>query len=78
MTEAAGDGRERSFADSPTEVYDAWVEAMRDSGIRRIIWVGGDPPPALETVDAELAVIGDTEAANAVERIVALDDAADI
>ena len=78
VTEAAADGRERSFADSPTEVYDAWVEAMRDAGIRRIIWVGGEPPSELETVDAELAVIADTEAGNAVERIVALDDAADI
>ncbi len=40
VSHATGDARERSFADSPVEVARAWAEALRDAGVRRIIWLG--------------------------------------
>jgi putative NADH-flavin reductase len=76
---AATDGRERAFASTPVEVYDAWIEAMRDAGIRRIIWVGGESPAGISDLDAEVATVDPAPGIEpAVARIVALDDAADL
>jgi putative NADH-flavin reductase len=74
---AAADARERAFASSPIEVYDAWIEAMRDAGIRRIIWVGDAVPEGIGALDAEVVAV-DPAGDAVVERIIALDDAADL
>jgi nucleoside-diphosphate-sugar epimerase len=39
MTEAAQDGRERSFGDTSSKVVRGWVEAAKEAGVQRIIWV---------------------------------------
>jgi len=43
---AASDERERSFADSPEAVIAAWVEGLRDGGVRRAIWLDDGSIPA--------------------------------
>ena len=43
VTEATSDDRERSFAADPGAVAAAWMEAIRDAGIHRLIWVGSGP-----------------------------------
>ena len=45
VTEAASDDRERSFAPDPGAVAGAWMEAIRDAGIHRLIWIGSGPLP---------------------------------
>lgn len=79
IAEAASDDRVRSFAGDEVEVYDAWVEAVRDGGVRRVIWIGHDKAPALDDLDVELAVV-DPQAgvAETVSAILALDDAAEL
>ena len=74
---AAGDQRERSFADDPAGVLSAWAEAVDDAGVRRVIWVVSTEPPATNapesaTVDPRLP---DEELAR---RVAALDDAAEL
>jgi nucleoside-diphosphate-sugar epimerase len=47
ITEAARDGRERSFANGELEVLDAWARAVVDAAVHRVIWVhDGDLPSA--------------------------------
>ena len=46
IASAAEDERERSFATSTAGVHAAWAEALEDARISRVIWVGGDAPPA--------------------------------
>ncbi|HEU5113632.1 MAG TPA: NAD(P)H-binding protein [Acidimicrobiia bacterium] len=47
VTEAARDGRERSFAANEEQVLQGWAAAAAASGVTRVIWVhDGDPPPA--------------------------------
>ncbi len=59
VPEAASDGRVRSFAAGPAEVYAGWVEALGEAGVRRAIWVGDDDPPAaLAAAVAEIGVVG--------------------
>lgn len=43
---AANDARERSFADTPEAVIAAWVEGLRQGGVRRAIWVDDGSVPA--------------------------------
>ena len=45
VTDAASDDRERSFAADPRAVAGAWMEAIRDAGIHRLIWIGSGPLP---------------------------------
>ena len=40
VTEAAHDGRERSFASGPEAVLAGWVDAVREAAVNRVIWVG--------------------------------------
>ncbi len=59
--DAAGDQRERSFADDPAAVLAAWAEAVDDAGVRRVIWVTtAEPPPTrvpeTATVDPRLTL----------------------
>jgi len=79
IDEAAGDDRERAFAADQAEVHDAWAEALRDAGIRRVIWIGPAPPAAINELDAEVAAVDPSGGTTAtVAAIVSLDDAAEI
>lgn len=46
VTEAARDGRERSFAANERQVLEGWASAAAASGVTRVIWIHeGEPPP---------------------------------
>jgi len=46
VTEAARDGRERSFAANETQVLEGWAAATAASDVTRLIWVhDGEVPP---------------------------------
>lgn len=49
VTQAARDDRTRSFTDSPGETIAAWIAAVTEAGVERVIVVGG--PGDLETID---------------------------
>lgn len=61
VASSASDDRERSFADTPLEVYRQWRDGLADSGIKRILWVDENPPPpfiadsAPETVHVDVS-----------------------
>jgi putative NADH-flavin reductase len=58
IASAAEDERERSFATRVAEVHAAWAEALEDANISRVIWVGGDPPPAaISKLTADLTTV---------------------
>ena len=40
ILDAARDGRDRSFADSPQAVLAQWADGLRDAGVQRVIVVG--------------------------------------
>lgn len=42
LSDAAHDGRERSFASTPAAVAEAWADGLASAGTRRAIWVGAD------------------------------------
>jgi hypothetical protein len=69
---AALDDRERSFAPDREGVLQGWARAARTSGVRRVIWVGKGPFPALE--GPEVAMVSPDETGFAA-RVVALDNA---
>lgn len=48
---AAGDERERSFAQSPGEVFAAWAAAVSAAGVHRVIWVVDGAHPSVEGVE---------------------------
>lgn len=72
IAEAAGDERERSFAENAHEVLIGWAEAVSRSSVRRVIWVSGEEPPRTR-VD-EVAVV-DPTLPDLADQVVALDDA---
>jgi uncharacterized protein YbjT (DUF2867 family) len=74
VTEAASDGRERSFAKSPGAVLAGWVEAVSDAHVTRVIWVGDG---ALPIPGLEVAMVGASEL-DVPGRVADLDDAAAI
>ncbi|HVR32407.1 MAG TPA: NAD(P)H-binding protein [Acidimicrobiia bacterium] len=74
VAEAASDHRERSFAATPESVIDGWVEAVRDAGVRRVIWVGEE---FRSVPGAECAAVSLSDA-DIPSRVVALDDAASL
>ena len=69
---AAFDDRERSFAPDREGVLQGWAKAVLASGVRRVIWVGEGPFPALE--GPEVATVSPDEPGFAA-RVVALDNA---
>jgi putative NADH-flavin reductase len=74
--EAATDGRERSFADSPGAVRTQWAGAVKDAGVKRVIWVGEGGP---EVGDAESAVVPtDRSPADVAAEVARLDAEAEI
>lgn len=52
-SEAAVDDRERSFADTPDAVVEAWIEGLADAGVTRVIWV--DHPSITLDVEERLS-----------------------
>ena len=62
IAQAAVDGRERSFADSPSAVGQAWIEAVRGAGVQRMIWVGSHDFPYPPSPDSapEVAVVSNS------------------
>jgi nucleoside-diphosphate-sugar epimerase len=79
IADAATDQRERAFAADTMEVFDAWAEALRDAGVRRIIWVGDEPPESIAGLDVEVAKVDTSAGIDAtVAAIQSLDDAADL
>jgi putative NADH-flavin reductase len=72
ITEAAGDDRERSFADSPGEVLEGWARAVSNSQVRRVIWVTGRDHPR---TDVDEVVSVDPDDPRFAEMVVELDEA---
>lgn len=72
ITEAASDGRERSFAGTPGEVLEGWADAVASSDVTRVIWVSTEDPPA--TGVKEVALV-DPDDPDLVAKVVDLDDA---
>lgn len=79
IADAASDQRERSFAADAQEVYDAWAEAVRDAGVRRVIWVGDRPPDSIAGLDVEVAAVDPSAGIDTtIAAIQSLDDAAEL
>lgn len=75
ITEAATDGRELSFAQSPDHVLAGWAASIRESRAKRAIWVGDDAHPASGAKE-EAVVAARMPVAEIAEKVAALDDAA--
>jgi len=79
ITEAATDGRERSFAEAPRDVLVMWAEALANAGVRRVIAVGStEPDPAaLRTAAPEFAIVdpGNADPTDLARRVATLDEA---
>lgn len=73
VTEASRDSRERAFADSEADVLNAWAGAV--SGVTRVIWVHDGWVPEVKT--SQVAMV-DPADPDVVEKVVNLDDAAEI
>ncbi|NND85320.1 MAG: hypothetical protein HKN46_09255 [Acidimicrobiia bacterium] len=73
LTQAASDGRERSFATTPDRVIEGWRSAIGDAEVRRAIWVSDSP---IEAATPEHVVL-DPGTAGLAEKIAELDDAAE-
>ena len=71
VTEAALDGRERSFARTPEAVLRGWVDAVRNAHVTRVIWVGEGAVPV---EGAETATV-DLSEPDIPRRVAELDDA---
>jgi putative NADH-flavin reductase len=72
VTEAARDGRERSFAATESQVLGGWASAVAASDVTRVIWVHeGDVPT---TPTKESTQISPSQP-NLVDEVVALDNA---
>lgn len=70
--EAARDERERSFAETETAVLQGWANAVQNSDVRRVIWVGVTEPPQTDTPETALVDDGDDQVG---PKVAALDDA---
>jgi hypothetical protein len=71
VTEAATDGRERSFATSEEQVLRGWAAAAAASGVSRVIWIHDGDAPAVGTAETRSV---SPESPRLVEEVVALDD----
>lgn len=55
---SARDGRELAFADGAKEVFGAWITALREARVRRVIWLGSSfQLPALAGYAPEMAFV---------------------
>lgn len=78
IAQAATDERDRSFAPDRDSVLEAWAEGLVDAGIKRVILVDDEPPPAaLTAVNAEFAQIApaDRDPAEIAQEVSTLEDA---
>jgi uncharacterized protein YbjT (DUF2867 family) len=78
---AAGDDRDRAFADTPHAVISAWVDGLNDAAVTRAIFVTADPGiTALAGLHAELAVVttGGKSTAEVVAEVSRLEDAVEL
>ena len=74
ITGAADDCRERSFADDPDEVLEAWAAAIVVAGVRRAIWVGSRPEGVVETPETALIEVEGRSPSDIAVEISDLDD----
>jgi hypothetical protein len=72
VTEAAQDGRERSFAASVEQVLRGWATAAAASGVARVIWVHDGEVPTVATAEVRRV---SPASPGLVDEVVALDDA---
>jgi nucleoside-diphosphate-sugar epimerase len=72
ITEAARDGRERSFAANEEQVLEGWSAAAAASGITRVIWVHDGEPPHVRVREVRTVSPGHPDL---VAEVAALDDA---
>ncbi|MCJ7726463.1 MAG: hypothetical protein MUP76_08780 [Acidimicrobiia bacterium] len=74
LSEAAVDGRERSFAADPGAVFAAWEQALADAGITRSIWVGAAPPGRIAIPETVVVDITDRAPAEISAEVADQDD----
>ena len=72
VTEAARDGRERSFAATEPQVLQGWASAVSAAEVRRVIWVHDGDLPATQV--EETAVV-DPNDPDVVHKVIDLDEA---
>jgi len=72
VAEAAFDGREQSFANTPDQVLLGWANAVEEARVKRLLWITDVEVPSAGI--AEIAIISAGEP-GLVDRVVALDDA---
>ena len=72
ITQAASDGRERSFATSSASVLEGWARAVAAVGVTRVIWVGSGDLPQAKTRETATVDPNDPDLA---KKVMALDDA---
>jgi len=82
ISEAASDGRERSFARSFDHLVTAWADALQAARVERVLWVGPDEaaPGPIREAGVEIACI-DTRLMppeEAAREAMRLDDRADL
>lgn len=81
IAQAATDNRERSFASDREAVLAAWAEGLVDAGVKRVILVDDEPPPAaLDDVKAEFALVSpaDRDPAEIAQEVATLEDAVEL
>lgn len=71
ISEAAEDGRERSFADDPGKVLEGWARAAKAAGVTRVIWITDSEPPSTGTPET---ITVSPRRADLPTRVVELDD----
>lgn len=72
VSEAARDGRERSFASSENEALAAWARAVANAGVHRVIWAHDGEPPPVDVPEVAQVSPSDQDLAR---RVAELDDA---
>lgn len=74
MAGAATDGRELGFAQSPGQVWEGWAASIKESTVRRAIWVGDERPPPSGAPEEVVVAVGPDLSALA-DQVAALDEA---
>ena len=77
VIDAATDDRERAFAQSTATTLAGWATAIRNSGVKRAIWVGVDPDSAEfpDSVAEVAVVVGDDDLLGVAQAVARLEDA---
>ena len=77
LTEAADDGRQRSFESSADAVVRGWAEAVVAARVKRVLWVAPGEAP-MTSVSEEAVVDSRIDVETLVRRVVELDEAISI